>query len=177
MKSASFIMKIFNFPETAQAIDLDISCDCISSWSVISVATESDVNVASIAIITNKPIYCSSLENDVSVSHNHFDFQGVNIEIKIAIPDNVTKDLEKGFIMTDIDDGYQRCKKVNETTFIYRCEIDGYTLEEMIDVESINKKDAISGFYDSVQDVIDTYGDSANMIIAECAFEKGCQGN
>lgn len=163
-------MKIFNFPTSIQAIDLCVSCDNIKSWSIIN----TNAGVASIALVTHESTSLSDLEGLVSVSHNEFEFQGADIEIEITIPTNVTDDLENGFIMTDEDDGFQRCKKISETVFEYRCELDGDTFELIIDVDSINHESAISGYYDSIDDVHSEYGDDANMIIAECYFESCC---
>lgn len=92
----------------------------------------------------------------------------------MTIPKHVNDDLANGFIMTDIDDGFQRMKQVNETTFTYRCELNGDTFEETIDVDTIDKEEAISGYYGSVGEVVAEYGESANMIIAECEFEAIC---
>lgn len=91
-------------------------------------------------------------------------------------PMNVQQDINEGWQITDIDDGYQRVKKLSETVFHYRCELDGSTHAEIIDIEEIDQEDAVSGFYDSVEEVNELYGDSANMIIAECQFEHNCLG-
>lgn len=92
----------------------------------------------------------------------------------MELPENVSKDLGSGFVMTDIDDGFQRVKKISDTEFVYRCEIDGDTFEERINVDDIDHEDAISGYYNSIKDVVEEYGDDANMIIAECSFEHSC---
>jgi hypothetical protein len=90
------------------------------------------------------------------------------------IPEHVEKDLNDGFEMTDIDDGFQRCKTLSETTFLFRCDVNDEVFEETIDTDKINQEGAISGYYDSVDDVHDQYAESALMIIAECYFEHLC---
>jgi glycine/serine hydroxymethyltransferase len=59
------------------------------------------------------------------------------------------------------------------TVFEYRCYYNGSDVSEIIDIEDIDQEDAINGFYDSLADVHELYGESANMIVAECAFERG----
>lgn len=91
------------------------------------------------------------------------------------IPEHIALDLQNGFVMTDVDDGFQRVKVVNDTTFIYRSELSGDTFELTIDVDDIDKDMAISGYYDSVKQVSEHYGEDANMIIAECFYEHECR--
>jgi hypothetical protein len=91
------------------------------------------------------------------------------------IPQHIQEDLASGFEMTDIDDGFQRCKKVSDTVFVYRCDVDGDVYEEEIDVEKINAEEAIDGYYDSVESLVAENGVAdANMLIAECQFENNC---
>jgi hypothetical protein len=92
----------------------------------------------------------------------------------MSFPDVVKRDVDAGFIISDPDDGWQRYKKLNETTFVFKCEVNGATHEEEINVDDIDHKNAIDGYYDSVNDVIEQYGDDANLIIAECEFENSC---
>lgn len=89
------------------------------------------------------------------------------------LPRNVQLDLDSGFIMTDVDDGFQRCRIISDTVFEYRCEVHGQEAVEIIDVANIDQEEAVSGYYGSVEEVREEYGKSANMIIAECAFEHG----
>tara|TARA_B100000749_G_scaffold246710_1_gene209762 strand:+ start:1341 stop:1649 length:309 start_codon:yes stop_codon:yes gene_type:complete len=92
-----------------------------------------------------------------------------------AIPPHVQKDLDSGFIMTDEDDGFQRCKKLSDTCFLYRCDVNGEVYEDTIDVTKLDQKEAISGYYDSVESLIEENGQAdANMLIAECHFEHTC---
>lgn len=86
-------------------------------------------------------------------------------------PKNVQNDLSSGFILTDQDDGFQRCKPLSETVFQYRCNYDGELFDETIDVDTIDKDQTISGFYNSVEAVVEEFGKNANMILAECEFE------
>ena len=90
------------------------------------------------------------------------------------LPSHVMADLNAGFVMTDLDDGFQRCLKSSETVFIYRCDVNDEVHEETIDTDKIDHDEAICGFYDSVDEVRELYGDSALMIIAECYFENNC---
>jgi hypothetical protein len=91
------------------------------------------------------------------------------------LPENVEQDIVAGFVMTDIDDGFQRCKKLSKTVFQYRCEVNGETHEETVDVDDVDTEEAISGYYDSIDDLIEENGVAdANMLIAECYFENNC---
>lgn len=91
------------------------------------------------------------------------------------LPNHIEEDLVAGFKLTDVDDGYQRCKKISPTTYLYRCDVNGEVYEEEINVDNIDKKEAIQGYYDSLEDLIETHGNNcANMIIAECYFENNC---
>jgi hypothetical protein len=108
------------------------------------------------------------------------------------LPSDIQEDINNGFILTDIDDRYQRCQKVGETTFLYRsgtadqnflCEL---TLDEREKIENIveesinvselsndNISEALSGYYDSEEALVEECGrESANMLIAECYFES-----
>jgi predicted transcriptional regulator len=96
----------------------------------------------------------------------------VAASIDASYPENVKEDLMSGFIMTDEDDGFQRCKKLSDSIYHYCCDNDGFVVSEVINVDEIDKADAISGFYDSVQAVHEIYGEHANMIFAECYFEN-----
>ena len=92
-----------------------------------------------------------------------------------TIPSHVEQDLANGFIMTDEDDGFQRCKKLSDTCFLYRCDVNGEVYEDEIDVTEIDQEDAISGYYDSVESLVEEHGQAdANMLIAECHFEHTC---
>jgi hypothetical protein len=107
------------------------------------------------------------------------------------LPADVKTDLNNGFIMTDIDDRYQRCQKVNDTTFLYRSGTEDQdflsrltlderekienTVEENIDISDLSDSDimeALSGYYDSEDTLVEECGrERANMLIAECYFE------
>ena len=89
-------------------------------------------------------------------------------------PSNVQKDLDAGFRITDEDDGFQRVKKLSDTVFQYKCDYNDSCVDETIDVEKIDKVEAISGGYSSIEEVYTDYGDDANMIFAECEFELRC---
>ena len=78
-------------------------------------------------------------------------------------------DLDNGFFITDPDDGYQRCKKLSDTTFHYKAY---QTFDDIICIDDINQEEAIQGYYGSLAEVHRIYGSSANMIIAECYFEN-----
>ncbi|MFV8385222.1 hypothetical protein ACNO5E_14130 [Vibrio parahaemolyticus] len=88
------------------------------------------------------------------------------------LPEHVQRDLNAGYQMTDIDDGFQRCLEVSSTVFEYKCERNGETFEMRVDVSEIDKDEAVSGFYTDEQEVIAEYGSESNMIIAECYFEN-----
>ncbi len=91
------------------------------------------------------------------------------------LPNYVEEDLLAGFVLTDPDDGHQRCKKISDTVFLYRCEVNGEMHEEEIDVNDIDADEAICGYYDSVEKLIEDNGvKDANMLIAECHFEHNC---
>ncbi|MGR5347451.1 hypothetical protein [Vibrio mediterranei] len=89
-----------------------------------------------------------------------------------TLPHNVQQDLDSGFIMTDEDDGFQRCKRISETAFIYKCNTTSGIVESKIDTTEINASEAINGYYSNLEEVSELYGDDANMIIAECHFES-----
>ena len=90
-------------------------------------------------------------------------------------PEHIEQDLVAGFIMTDEGDGFQRCKKLSDTLYLYRCDVNDEVYEEEIDVKQIDAEEAIEGYYDSVEDMIEENGQlDANMLIAECYFEKNC---
>lgn len=107
------------------------------------------------------------------------------------LPRDVEHDLSNGFVLTDIDDRFQRCKKLNETTFIYRSGTDDqgflcalslderesieYVISEDVDISSLSEQEveeAVSSYYGSVEELENEHEDSANMIIAECYFEQ-----
>jgi hypothetical protein len=107
------------------------------------------------------------------------------------LPRDVEHDLSNGFVLTDIDDRFQRCKKLNETTFTYRSGTDDqgflcalslderesieYVISEDVDISSLSEQEveeAVSSYYGSVEELENEYEDSANMIIAECYFEQ-----
>lgn len=111
----------------------------------------------------------------MSISNNTQYCAGQKREHKMSLPKHIEDDLVAGFILTDEDDGYQRCKKLSKTTYLYRCEVNGETYEEEVDVTKINQEEAIDGYYDSIEAVIEEYGSlNSNMIIAECYFENSC---
>jgi hypothetical protein len=104
------------------------------------------------------------------------------------LPKDVQSDLDQGFVLTDIDDAYQRCKVLSDTQFEMRSGTDDVAflcsvepdfrakveclVEEVVDIDTIDAEDAVSGFYDSVVEIYDQCDMlSANMIIAECYFE------
>tara|TARA_R110000851_G_scaffold328535_1_gene499458 strand:+ start:439 stop:762 length:324 start_codon:yes stop_codon:yes gene_type:complete len=87
----------------------------------------------------------------------------------------VKSDIDSGFQMTDEDDGHQRMKKISESTFHYRCEFHSKTIKDIIDVgqmDATEQEEAIWGFYESLSQVKEIYGNDANQIIAECFFEN-----
>lgn len=103
----------------------------------------------------------------------------------IQVPQEVAIDIDNGFIITDIDDNFQRYKMVNESTFIYRIgqASENDLVEMAIDVDTLSEdevEDALRPYYGSLvylkedmQDVQDT--SELNMIIAECHFETNKQ--
>ena len=91
------------------------------------------------------------------------------------LPEHIEQDLVAGFTLTDPDDGFQRCKKISQTKYLFRCDVNGEVFEEEIDTDTIDKIEAIDGYYDSIAEVSEIYANyNANMIIAECHFEKIC---
>lgn len=95
------------------------------------------------------------------------------------LPKEVELDMNNGFIMTDIDDRFQRCKKISDTTFLYRA---GLSSENDLDEEEIDvslfsdeeKNNFVSGYYDSLsklEEECDGCIESVNMLVAECYFE------
>jgi hypothetical protein len=91
------------------------------------------------------------------------------------LSEHIEQDLVNGFIITDQDDGFQRCKKLSSTVFLYRCDVNNEVHEEEIDIKQIDVDEAIDGYYNSVEDMIKENGQSgANMLIAECHFENNC---
>lgn len=94
-------------------------------------------------------------------------------------PKEVTVDLNSGFIITDIDDNYQRCKVINKHTFNYKkgTEATGDLVNEVIDVNSLTneeKEEAVSGYYGSLESLREEVRGNEidfNMLIAECYFE------
>jgi hypothetical protein len=50
------------------------------------------------------------------------------------IPEHVKKDLNDGFEMTDIEDGFQRYKMISETTLLFRCDVNDEVFEVPINL-------------------------------------------
>lgn len=96
---------------------------------------------------------------------------GGTVDVCIGMPEAVADDVEHGYVITDEDDGWQRCLVVNETTFIYKCTRNGQAYEIEIDVDDIDHSEALSGFYDE-ETAKGELGDSYNQIVAECYFEN-----
>ncbi len=108
------------------------------------------------------------------------------------LPKDVQHDLDNGFVLSDIDDRFQRYLKINDHTFNYRsgtndqdflCTLeisDREKLEEVIsqeiDVESLSDgeiQDAISGYYESTDAMFDEFdAETTYLLIAECYFES-----
>ena len=90
----------------------------------------------------------------------------------------VERDRAQGFVVTDPDDGWQRCKQISEDTFHFRAcylvpvERDVVTVDEFVCLSEIDQEDAVLGYYGSVQEVMEQCGAAADQIIAECYFEK-----
>lgn len=118
------------------------------------------------------PEYWDGLESSADQTPSP---QGVEIMDHRDYPPHVIKDLDAGFVITDEDDGFQRMRKESAKRFEFRAEVDGTTVVATIDLNEIDAAVAISGFYDSVDEVYAEYGDDAPQIIAECAFEHLCQ--
>lgn len=97
----------------------------------------------------------------------------------ISIPSDVQRDLDSGFVITDPDSHYQRCKVLGESAFQYRSGSSecGFLIDETIDVSTLcdgDKEEVIEPFYGSLEQLHDECdGDVAtiNMMIAECYFE------
>ena len=96
-----------------------------------------------------------------------------------TLPLEVQTDMDNGFVMTDIDDRYQRCKVISDTVFLYRA---GTDTENDLDEEEINvadftdeeKESFINGYYDDMQalsELCEGNTKSINMLVAECYFE------
>lgn len=108
------------------------------------------------------------------------------------LPKDVQADIDNGFLITDVDDRYQRAKQVNPTTWLYRSGTDDQnflcrlTVDEResietpisaeIDVNSLSKDEvdeAICGYYESVEAMHNEFAaDEVTMLIAECHFES-----
>jgi hypothetical protein len=96
-----------------------------------------------------------------------------------TLPSDVQTDLENGFIVTDIDDLFQRCKTLSPTSFHYKSgtEKDNNVDDEVINVANLSdqeKEDAISAYYGTIAELsekMDGHEESINMIVAECYFE------
>ena len=95
------------------------------------------------------------------------------------IPQDVKNDLNSGFILTDPDNGYQRCKPMGSSVFHYKSgtEADNDEVSATINVSELTeaqKEYAVENYYGSLQSLHDEMDDeleSINMIIAECYFE------
>jgi hypothetical protein len=95
------------------------------------------------------------------------------------LPNEVQQDLDNGFVMTDIDDNYQRCRKISDTVFLYRAGTNSNNdlEEEEINVELFSeseKESFISGYYDNLKSLSESCENcqaSINMLVAECYFE------
>lgn len=96
----------------------------------------------------------------------------------MEIPANVANDLDNGFQMTDIDDGFQRVRTISKSEFEYRCEFMGNSIEMTIDVNTDigdEVENIIAPYYGSIDEFNRAFeGDDLgrNMIIAECFFEQ-----
>jgi len=108
------------------------------------------------------------------------------------LPRDVQDDLNNGFILTDIDDRYQRCIKRDERSWEYRSGTEDQNflsqlslddregieqcISETINVDEFSEckiEDAISGYYEDFSSLIDECGDEgAYMLVAECYFEN-----
>lgn len=86
-------------------------------------------------------------------------------------PAHVVVDLNDGFTITDVDDGFQRVK-VSGSNYTFKSELHGDTIEHSFDFDEVDQASAIEGFYDSLEEVKETYQDDAPLIIAECYYEK-----
>lgn len=113
-------------------------------------------------------------------------------ELKLALREDLVFDIEKNGVnsslldFTDVDN-QQICIKLNEDKFIYSQQTkffydwfrdndidvkDYYT--DTIDLSILSEKEIrseISGFYGSIEEVKEIYGDSYKQILAECIFE------
>jgi len=120
----------------------------------------------------NKSPKCKTISFNKSLS---FDRSGTNeTEYSKAhnTKDELKKDLNSGYVLTDIDNGNQRALFLSKNVFIYKEEINGETHEMVIDTSKINCDEAVMGFYKNESEVREEYGEAANMIIAECYFEN-----
>lgn len=65
----------------------------------------------------------------------------------------------------------------SQATFLFEGEKSNYH-SEILDFKDFEdskiQKDAINGFYDSVEQVKEYYGDDWKLIVMECAFEQTC---
>ena len=94
-------------------------------------------------------------------------------------PEDIKTDLNNGFIITDVDDNYQRCKVINSHTFNYKqgTEAINDLVNEVINVNSLTnkeKEEAVSGYYGSLESLREEVRGNEidfNMLIAECYFE------
>lgn len=78
-----------------------------------------------------------------------------------------------GFLCTDGSAGSEQyVKKLSRTRFlVYERDADVMSDIELKRYTDVELTEYISGYYKNLQEVIDTYGDDANMVIAECISE------
>lgn len=108
------------------------------------------------------------------------------------LPRDVQEDISSGFVLTDVDDRYQRANQINESTWTYRSGTDDQhflsqlTLAERQPIETVISEDidinqlsddeiddAIQGYYDSLDAMKSEFNpDEVTMLIAECYFES-----
>lgn len=84
------------------------------------------------------------------------------------LPRNVKLDLDSGFIMTAVDDGFQWCRIISDSVFEYRSEVRGQEVVEIIDVDDIDHEEAVCGYYGSVEEVRKEYG---KLLMLRCLFQ------
>lgn len=87
------------------------------------------------------------------------------------LPLHVQADIDSGYTITDIDDGFQRVK-VKGSQYTFKTEQGSDTVELTFDIDEIDHEKAIDGYYDSLDSVKEVYGTDALLIIAECYFEQ-----
>lgn len=89
-----------------------------------------------------------------------------------ALPPAVVKDLHAGYILRSTTLDFQRMKELQPSIYSVRCEMDFGTVEEVIDIDLLDKEYVIKDCFDSFEQAIELFGiEEANLFLVERAFE------